>query len=228
MEVQKSNCLKVENHVDYGSIACRIGKDRLRAQTPDLEAQAKEAMLVELYRQNKLSHTRAVSISRIGPPRNRGGSQTTFGHGRLADRRRIQRSAGAWACDKVIVVSDTTPLNYLLLIDAIDVLPALFEQVYVPPSVIVEMTRLKTPNVVRQWGKSLPADLPVPLPIARGLSSVTLRSRSASAPGVRRPLLSEPIQLEQRYSESANGKTLPRLLAICQDATSWAVFIPAR
>jgi predicted HTH domain antitoxin len=29
---------------------------RLRADTPDLESEAKEAMLVELYRQDKLSH----------------------------------------------------------------------------------------------------------------------------------------------------------------------------
>jgi predicted nucleic acid-binding protein len=38
----------------------------------------------------------------------------------------------------MIVVSDTSPLNYLVLISAIDVLPKLLEQVYVPPSVVVE------------------------------------------------------------------------------------------
>ncbi len=31
-------------------------EQRLRAQTPNLEAEAKEAMLVELYRQDRLSH----------------------------------------------------------------------------------------------------------------------------------------------------------------------------
>ena len=31
-------------------------EQRLRADTPDLESEAKEAMLVELYRQDKLSH----------------------------------------------------------------------------------------------------------------------------------------------------------------------------
>ena len=31
-------------------------EQRLRAETPDLESEAKEAMLVELYRQDKLSH----------------------------------------------------------------------------------------------------------------------------------------------------------------------------
>jgi predicted HTH domain antitoxin len=31
-------------------------EQRLRAETPDLDSEAKEAMLVELYRQDKLSH----------------------------------------------------------------------------------------------------------------------------------------------------------------------------
>ena len=33
----------------------------------------------------------------------------------------------------MIVVSDTSPLNYLILIEAIDVLPGLFGQVHAPP-----------------------------------------------------------------------------------------------
>jgi predicted nucleic acid-binding protein len=33
----------------------------------------------------------------------------------------------------MIVVSDTSPLNYLLLVGAIDVLPKLFRQVFAPP-----------------------------------------------------------------------------------------------
>ena len=158
-------------------------EQRLRAQTPDLEAQAKEAMLVELYRQNKLSHTELSQALGLDRLETEGVLKRHLVTDDLpTDEEYNAALARPGRADKVIVVSDTTPLNYLLLIDAIDVLPALFEQVYVPPSVIVEMTRLKTPNVVRQWGKSLLADLPVPLPIARGLSSVTLRAeRSAHA-----------------------------------------------
>jgi len=57
-------------------------------------------------------------------------------------------AAAAGTNQQVIVVSDTTPLNYLVLIDAIDVLPKLFQEVIVPPSVMAELTRLKTPEVV--------------------------------------------------------------------------------
>jgi len=41
----------------------------------------------------------------------------------------------------MIVVSDTTPLNYLILIDSAHVLPAIFGQVYAPPAVVAELKR---------------------------------------------------------------------------------------
>lgn len=43
-------------------------EQRLRAETPDLDSEAKEAMLVELYRQDKLSHyelSQALGLDRF-------------------------------------------------------------------------------------------------------------------------------------------------------------------
>ena len=43
-------------------------EQRLRAESPDLESEAKEAMLVELYRQDKLSHyelSQALGLDRF-------------------------------------------------------------------------------------------------------------------------------------------------------------------
>lgn len=51
----------------------------------------------------------------------------------------------------MIVISDTTPLNYLILIDRASILNALFEIVVIPQAVLDEMTATKTPQVVRQW-----------------------------------------------------------------------------
>ena len=56
----------------------------------------------------------------------------------------------------MIVVSDTTPLNYLVLIDAIDILPKLFGRIAIPASVIVELSHARTPFKVRQWVNDLP------------------------------------------------------------------------
>lgn len=57
----------------------------------------------------------------------------------------------------MIAVSDTTPLNYLILIEAQDILPALFNTVHIPPAVVEEMSHPRAPEVVRVWAASLPA-----------------------------------------------------------------------
>ena len=56
----------------------------------------------------------------------------------------------------MIVVSDTSPLNYLVLIDAIDVLPQLFGEVHVPPAVMQELQHPRTPELVKRWTQSPP------------------------------------------------------------------------
>ncbi|MGO9449599.1 MAG: hypothetical protein ACLQDV_00945 [Candidatus Binataceae bacterium] len=49
------------------------------------------------------------------------------------------------------VVTDTTPLNYLILIGHIDVLPELFDQLLVPSSVVSELKHPEAPLATRQW-----------------------------------------------------------------------------
>jgi predicted nucleic acid-binding protein len=53
-----------------------------------------------------------------------------------------------------LVVADTSPLNYLILIDAIDVLPQLYGVIVVPGQVIVELVdpgrRSRTGDSARQ------------------------------------------------------------------------------
>jgi predicted nucleic acid-binding protein len=61
----------------------------------------------------------------------------------------------------MLVVCDTSPLNYLVLIEAIDVLPILFNDVYVPPSVMLELAHPRAPVQVRQWSISPPSWLRV-------------------------------------------------------------------
>jgi predicted nucleic acid-binding protein len=61
----------------------------------------------------------------------------------------------------MIVVADTSPLNYLLLIDEIDLLPAIFGQVLLPQAVFQELAHAKTSPRVRQWVADLPTWLEV-------------------------------------------------------------------
>src|ERR1044072_2542168 len=56
----------------------------------------------------------------------------------------------------MIVVSDTTPINYLILIDQINPLKDLYGRLILPEPVHAEMQRLETPEKVRQWIGSKP------------------------------------------------------------------------
>lgn len=98
----------------------------------------------------------------------------------------------------MIVVSDTSPLNYLALIGVIDVLPKLFERVYVPPSVLEEMNRLKTPEVVRAWAISSPDWLYVVAPKARLPSTTSLGSGEADAISLALQIGTQSILIDER------------------------------
>lgn len=55
------------------------------------------------------------------------------------------------------VVSDTSPLCYLLLIDQIDLLPGLFEKVLIPEAVAEELSHPAADRRIRDWIVTPPA-----------------------------------------------------------------------
>lgn len=56
----------------------------------------------------------------------------------------------------MIVVADTTPINYLILIEEIDVLPKLYGRVIIPHAVSEELLRSRAPVKVQEWMKQPP------------------------------------------------------------------------
>jgi predicted nucleic acid-binding protein len=69
-----------------------------------------------------------------------------------------------------VVVSDTSPLHYLILCGAETTLPRLFSQVVIPPMVFRELQQPNTPEPVRRWAASLPAWAIIQAPKALSLS----------------------------------------------------------
>ncbi len=61
----------------------------------------------------------------------------------------------------MIVVADTSPINYLLLIGKIDLLPRLFGQIIIPDVVRDEMLDPLAPRALQEWIASPPAWLAV-------------------------------------------------------------------
>ncbi len=64
----------------------------------------------------------------------------------------------------MIVVADSSPLRYLILIEHTHVLPALYGRVLIPPGVSGELNRQRTPPLVRTWLARRPSWLDVRAP----------------------------------------------------------------
>src|SRR4051812_32914015 len=61
----------------------------------------------------------------------------------------------------MIVVADSGPLHYLILLDHADLLHRLYDEVIVPEAVAAELSRLSAPLVVRDWMSRAPSWLRV-------------------------------------------------------------------
>ena len=64
----------------------------------------------------------------------------------------------------MIVVSDTSPFNYLVLIEAVEILSAIFGRILVTPAVVEVLQAPETPDAVKAWIANPPA-------LARGSKS---------------------------------------------------------
>lgn len=83
-----------------------------------------------------------------------------------------------------VVVADATPLHYLILIGAIQLLPRIFEKIHVPIEVRDELIHEATPPDVRTWMQQPPQWLEVvaaPLVAAQDSSLEALDSGERAA-----------------------------------------------
>jgi predicted nucleic acid-binding protein len=64
----------------------------------------------------------------------------------------------------MIVVADTSPINYLILIQEIDILPKMYGKVVIPLAVHEELLRPVAPEIVRAWISKAPSWLEIRIP----------------------------------------------------------------
>ena len=98
----------------------------------------------------------------------------------------------------MIVVSDTSPLNYLVLIQAIDVLPRLFKDIYAPSAVLQELLHPRTPETVKRWAQSPPAWLHVSTPASIPPMIALLDPGEAAALALARELGAAAILIDEK------------------------------
>jgi len=64
----------------------------------------------------------------------------------------------------MLIIADTSPLSYLILIQTIEVLPRLYGQIIIPPEVVGELQSIAGPDAVREWATKPPTWLDVRVP----------------------------------------------------------------
>ncbi len=123
----------------------------------------------------------------------------------------------------MIVVSDTSPINYLLLIDQIDLLPHLFEKIIVPEVVRDEMLDPNAPPALQQWIANPPPWLiirAVPV-IDATLSSLDLGEQAAIT--LAQTLSADLLIIDERLGRQIareRGISIIGTLGILDDAAS--------
>jgi len=109
----------------------------------------------------------------------------------------------------MIVVSDTTPLNYLILIEQVEILRVLYHEVVIPPAVLIEMQARGIPASVRDWTRNKP-DWIIVEPVARpGLLAEGIEEGEAEAIALSEQLHADLVLLDDRRArEIARGRGL--------------------
>jgi predicted nucleic acid-binding protein len=102
----------------------------------------------------------------------------------------------------MIVIADSTPLHYLILIHETALLPRLFDHILIPPAVFDELQRLETPEVVRRWIADAPSWLQI-----RALQSTPDPTLDHLDAGERDAIaLAEEVQADQLLLDDADAR----------------------
>jgi hypothetical protein len=128
---------------------------RLRASGDDLSRRALEGFALEEYKRGKITKAELRRLLGFETRYDLDGflkEHGVFVKYTVDDLRREVHTLerlGFWRVR--LVIADTSPINYLLLIGHIDILPALFEKVILPAAVWEELKHPKAPAAVRNW-----------------------------------------------------------------------------
>ncbi len=76
----------------------------------------------------------------------------------------------------MLAVADTSPLNYLVSIDLVEILPKLYGRIVIPPDVRAELLAPDAPRTVRVWAQDPPSWISIQSPTASGLADPRLHS----------------------------------------------------
>jgi predicted nucleic acid-binding protein len=116
----------------------------------------------------------------------------------------------------MLVVADTSPINYLVLLEHTALLPALYTRVFLPPAVVTELQDLEAPEAVRAWVVDLPPwceiRRPAPLAGTEALDHLGAGEREAI-------LLAHELQADFLLIDEDDGRQVARSRALTVTGT---------
>lgn len=123
-----------------------------------------------------------------------------------------------------MVVSNTSPLNYLIQIEAVELLPRIHQQIVVPLRVVEELLDPAAPKVVRLWSRDPPDWLQIDRKVRKipeNLSHLHAGEAAAIALGLDRSAVLLLIDdLDGRVAARAAGLAVMGTLGILDAAAS--------
>src|ERR1051326_3195604 len=105
-----------------------------------------------------------------------------------------------------LVVADTGPLNYLILIEAVDLLPRLFEHILIPAAVYAELSHADAPASVRAFAATKATWLevhPDPAPDAANATDPSLDEGERAAIALAASIGADLILMDDRAGVAA-------------------------
>ena len=116
----------------------------------------------------------------------------------------------------MLVVADTSPINYLVLLEHTAILPGLYTRVFLPPAVVTELQELEAPAEVRAWVDNLPpwcaVRHPAPLRETETLAHLGAGEREAI-------LLAHELQADFLRIDEEDGRQVARSRALTVTGT---------
>ena len=120
----------------------------------------------------------------------------------------------------MLIVCDTSPLRYLIEVDAIEFLPRLYGQVLTTPAVIHELCHDRFPALVKHWASRLPPWLSIQSPVeTRFLKRLDLGEASAVSLAIEQR--ADVLLVDERKAARVareNGIKTAGTLAVLRDA----------
>src|ERR1700712_523000 len=99
----------------------------------------------------------------------------------------------------MVVVADTSPINYLIQIECVALLPELYQSIVIPVAVADELRSAGAPAVVRRWITDLPEWVTVrSAPVTESLGLKHLDKGEIEAISLARDLNADILLIDER------------------------------